>query len=133
LITDLNHITLAVSNLERSFRFYVEVLGCQPRARWNAGAYLNAGSLWLCLSVDKSVPAGDYTHFAFSVDENSFSDAVKALKEAGARSWKSNTSEGDSWYFLDPDNHKLELHCGSLESRLASVSAVPYEGWQRYD
>ncbi len=38
-----------------------------------------------------------------------------------------NSSEGDSLYILDPDGHKLELHVGDLESRLASMKAEPFD------
>ncbi|MEM9009104.1 MAG: VOC family protein [Cyanobacteria bacterium P01_F01_bin.86] len=50
MIQGRNHITLAVSDVETAFTFYREVLGCQPLARWQRGAYLLAGDLWLCLS-----------------------------------------------------------------------------------
>jgi hypothetical protein len=45
-----------------------------------------------------------------------------------SRLWKENTSEGDSLYFLDPDGHRLELHVGSLDSRLAHYAADPDPG-----
>lgn len=42
--------------------------------------------------------------------------------------WKDNKSEGQSFYFLDPDGHKLELHVGDLVSRLAQCREKPYSG-----
>nr|EKU2858816.1 hypothetical protein [Enterobacter roggenkampii] len=42
--------------------------------------------------------------------------------------WKQNKSEGASFYFLDPDGHKLELHVGSLAARLAACREKPYAG-----
>lgn len=68
MITGINHITFAVSDLEKSINFYTEL--------------------------------------------------KNRLKNAGFETFKDNTSEGYSFYFLDPDNHKLELHYNTLEHRL---------------
>ncbi len=120
-VTALNHVTIAVSDLERSFGFYLEMLGFRPHARWGGGAYLTLGDMWFCLSVDEAKPALDYSHLAFSVAEADFASLRNKLLAAGVPEWKRNRSEGDSFYFLDPDGHKLELHVGTLESRLAHV------------
>jgi catechol 2,3-dioxygenase-like lactoylglutathione lyase family enzyme len=53
MIGGLNHITLSVRDIDRSFRFYVETLGAKPLARWRKGAHLLAGDLWLCLTLDE--------------------------------------------------------------------------------
>ena len=42
--------------------------------------------------------------------------------------WKEDKSEGKSTYFLDPDGHKLEIHIGSLETRLAHYLKNPSKG-----
>jgi catechol 2,3-dioxygenase-like lactoylglutathione lyase family enzyme len=131
MITDLNHITLSVSDLDRSFGFYVERLGLRPHAKWARGAYLSAGSLWLCLSLDARCRDGalpEYTHIAFSVPDAQFAAFAQQLVEQGVPVWKDNSSEGDSLYILDPDGHKLEIHVGSLQSRLESLKERPYEG-----
>ena len=47
--------------------------------------------------------------------------------------WKDNRSEGDSLYFLDPDGHRLELHAGSLASRLDHYRARAWEKVTVYD
>ncbi len=132
MISGLNHITLGVSQLDRSFDFYVGLLGCQPHARWNSGVYLTAGTVWLCLSLDHAKPAADYTHIAFSVEDGQFEKSCERLMAAGVTQWKENTSEGQSLYFLDPDGHKLELHVGDLASRRKEVAKLPYEGWVEY-
>ena len=119
-VSGLNHITLAVRDLDRSIAFYRDILGCTLRAHWSDGAYLEAGALWLCLSRDdlaRAEPHPDYTHLALSVAPEDFA-ALSAKVRAAADIWKDNRSGGDSLYFLDPDGHKLELHVGSLQSRL---------------
>ena len=65
MITGLNHLTVAVSELDRSYEFYVNLLGFKPAGRWDKGAYLSADELWLCLSLDSASPAKDFTHYAF--------------------------------------------------------------------
>ncbi|MFZ6770024.1 fosfomycin resistance glutathione transferase [Undibacterium sp. Di26W] len=130
-VSGLNHLTLSVTNLERSFTFYVDVLGLKPVARWQNGAYLLAGDDWICLSVDSEcrthIPA-EYTHTAFSVSPEAYTAFAQKADAGELQPWKSNKSEGDSLYLLDPDGHKLELHVGDLESRLASLRNKPYAG-----
>ena len=129
-ITGLNHITLAVGDLQRSLGFYQGLLGMELRAEWPEGAYLEAGSLWLCLALAPNrcaTSTPDYTHIALSVTDGGF-DALAARITADAERWRENRSEGDSLYFLDPDGHKLELHDGSLASRLAHYRANPVPG-----
>ena len=123
MLRGINHITWVVSDLDASLAFYRDLLGCEVRARWARGAYLTAGDAWLCLELGKLAgPAStsNDTHVAFDVTPEHF-DALRLRLVAQAELWKSNTSEGDSVYFLDPDGHKLEVHVGSLESRLASA------------
>lgn len=130
MLNGLNHITLAVSDVSRSFDFYVNILGFTPKAKWDRGAYLALGDLWLCLSADSVGSKPDYTHYAFSVRSEDFDRFVAQLKSAGVAEWKSNKSEGQSLYFLDPDGHKLEVHDGDLNSRLDACQAHPYDGMQ---
>lgn len=113
--TGLNHITLAVADVERSLVFYRDILGCSVRAVWADGAYLEAGSLWLALTRHgdvRSSPHLDYTHIAFSVPQAAYSD-LSARLTGECTIWKDNRSEGASTYFLDLDGHKLEIHVGS--------------------
>ncbi len=128
----LNHITIAVSNLTKSFDFYVSLLGMKPEVKWDSGAYLSVGDLWVCLSTDNVSPAQDYSHISFSVDENNFKAYCSQLLSSGVVTWKQNTSEGDSLYILDPDGHKLEIHVGSLETRLKELKSKPYKGLKWY-
>lgn len=136
MLTGLNHLTLAVSDLPRSIAFYRETLGFRLAAQWNRGAYLSLGDLWLCLSLDPSRSEGahaDYTHYAFTIAQHDFEIFVGRLRDIGVASWKDNRSEGDSFYFLDPDGHQLEAHVGDLASRLRQCRAQPYAGMMIFD
>jgi catechol 2,3-dioxygenase-like lactoylglutathione lyase family enzyme len=127
----INHITLAVRDLDRALHFYVDRLGSRLRARWARGAYLEAGSLWLCLELDERAsarPSIDDSHIAFTVDAADFDAVAQAIRESDAALWKENRSEGASLYFCDPDGHKLEIHVGDLGSRLQACRDRPYDG-----
>lgn len=128
MVSGLNHITLAVNDLEISLAFYIQALGFKGKVKWAKGAYLCADDLWLCLSCDTPCPSQDYSHIAFSVEEENFSTLCHKLDEYNIRQWKTNYSEGLSVYLLDPDGHKLEIHCGSLATRLESLRTKPYNG-----
>lgn len=121
MITGMNHITLAVRDIQRSFQFYHEVLGLKPLCRWDKGAYFLLGDFWFCLNVDaKRVSTGCYTHYAFSVSQQDFTAMSERISQSGAKVFKDNSSPGDSLYFLDPDGHKLEIHTGDWQARLAA-------------
>jgi glutathione S-transferase fosA5 len=137
MLIGLNHLTLAVSDLERSVGFYAKLLGFRLHARWDGGAYLSLGELWLCLAGSRS-PHGalerpGYTHYAFSVRADDFHTLSAMLRQAQVREWRDDTSEGASIYFLDPDGHQLEAHAGTLATRLAECRAHPYAGMVFYD
>lgn len=119
-ITGFNHLTLAVSDLERSVGFYSGLLGFELRWRGADSAYLEAGSLWLALVVDSEMKRGGspgYSHAAFTVAAAELPQWIERLTGAGAVRWQ-EADRPDSFYFLDPDGHKLELHAGDLEGRL---------------
>jgi catechol 2,3-dioxygenase-like lactoylglutathione lyase family enzyme len=128
MITGVNHITFAVRDLDRSFRFYTEALGLQPKAKWYKGAHLLAGNEGVCLALDPERDgrtASEYTHTAFNVSREDFQPAVEKLKTYGAESWQTNHSYGLSFYFLDPDGHRLELHANPLGERLEHLRLSP--------
>lgn len=128
MLRGLNHITIAVSDLNRSLAFYTESLGMTPHVRWDGGAYLSSGGVWFCLSLDDASPGRDYSHIALDVAQEDFEALADKLRAADVVEWKQNSSEGFSMYLLDPDGHKLEIHSGSLESRLESLKTQPYSG-----
>ena len=134
-VRGLNHVTLAVAEVDRSVAFYRDNLGFRLRTLWPEGAYLEAGTLWLCLSHDPVAAEqirGDYTHIAFDVAAEAFEEMANRVAQA-AQIWRENRSEGKSLNVLDPDGHKIELHVGTLESRLAACRRDPGKGVTIFD
>ena len=46
MLSGLNHLTLAVTDLNRSVAFYHNLLQLQLEATWDTGAYLSLPGLW---------------------------------------------------------------------------------------
>lgn len=128
MIDGINHVTFSVSSLAVSLQFYRNWLGMQLHVSWDTGAYLTAGETWICLSLGTPKPANDYTHVAFTLSEQVLRELRTRLPALGVEQWQQNSSEGDSLYILDPDGHRLELHCGCLATRLVALQQKPYKG-----
>jgi glutathione S-transferase fosA5 len=133
MITGINHVTLSVGNVEASFRFYTEVLGFRPVAKWPRGAYLLAGDAWIAILVDEHVREGmlpEYTHVAFTASPSDFEEMSRRIQASETRIWQENRSEGASLYFADPDGHKLEIHASDLRARISAAKEHPWEGME---
>jgi catechol 2,3-dioxygenase-like lactoylglutathione lyase family enzyme len=124
-VRQIDHVTIVVANLERSRRFYVDVLGMRsverPKFSFD-GLWFQAGAtqIHLILEHPDSGPAGGTVpnpckisrtrHFAFEV-----ADAVAArdrLVELGltiADGPKQRPDGPTQVYVLDPDLHLVEL------------------------
>lgn len=127
MLTSLSHITLATKDIEESLSFYVNILGFKAHVKWDRGAHLTLDGIWVCLSFDEPITKRDYTHIAFTIEESNFKKMQILIEDKNIKQWKQNKSEGDSLYILDPSGNKLELHVGSLESRLEYIKLKPYK------
>ena len=134
MVKRIHHITLAVKDIDTSFRFYKDVLGFTPICKWEGSAYFVVGdmndpnALWFCLDYDRKQlrkPSPCITHYAFSVSSDDFEKMSIRIIESGTTLFKENTSPGKSLYFLDPDGHKLEIHVGDWRSRAAAKKENP--------
>jgi len=135
MIKGINHITLAVKNIEKSFEFYKDILGLKPVAKWKNGVYLTTGDTWIALNQDSKVSEAkrpDYSHIAFTCTSSDFHALKSCLLDYGSVEWSENESEGDSFYFLDPDGHKFEIHVGDLQSRLKEMQNNPWDTFEYY-
>ncbi len=136
MIKGINHITFSVSNLDRSFDFYRNILGFKPLMKNNKSAYFLAGDLWFCIEEDlkaRTETLPDYTHVAFSIDSKDYLHFTENIIKSGVKLFKENKSEGDSLYFLDPDGHKLEIHVGDWQTRMANYKKQNPSSMQFYD
>jgi catechol 2,3-dioxygenase-like lactoylglutathione lyase family enzyme len=131
MLKGINHFTFSVRDLDEAYEFYVENLGFKPVARYEQALYLELKGLWFCFFWQpgrKKSDSFDYTHIAFSVSESQFAQVKQKLEKAGVEIWQDNISEGMSFYFLDPNGHKMEMHVGDLKSRLEYLKKNEKEG-----
>jgi catechol 2,3-dioxygenase len=125
-INKIGHVVLNCSNLERSVKFYTEVLGFQvsdvyPEDMMPGGmVFLRCGSDHHGIGLVGTMPGGSQTielnHLAFEVSTlDEVLLAAKRLKECGAVvdfEGRRRAGVQIAVEFRDPDGHRLEIYWG---------------------
>ncbi len=120
--TTIGHVHLKVSNLERSIKFYTEVLGFEVTTRMGKqAAFLSAGGyhhhigLNTWESKDSKPPAPSTTglyHFAILVASRK--ELAKAIKRLNDNNWTidgaADHGVSEAIYLRDPDDNGIEIY-----------------------
>jgi len=115
----LNHVSLAVSDVERSAAFYSKILDLKVVSRpGNGGINLGLGSSFL--GVYKLPNPGTVNHCCIGVDEYDPERIAAKLQEQGIRATidrnpANRTSGGDQLYFTDPDGTRVQLSANGYQ------------------
>src|SRR6266481_6423526 len=114
----IDHVAIAVRDVERSANWYVEVLGFERlhQVMWNGiPTFIGTGTTAIAL-----FPARDDSqsgarakigmlHLAFRADRKNFLSAQEELKRRGIKFEFQDHEISRSIYFGDPDGHELEI------------------------
>jgi catechol 2,3-dioxygenase-like lactoylglutathione lyase family enzyme len=109
----INHISIAVTDVEKSAAFYKALLGLKEVSRpGNGGINLGLGDGFL--GVYKLPNPGTVNHFCIGVDDFDPDKMADRLKQQGIqatvdRNPANRTSAGDQLYFNDPDKTRVQL------------------------
>ena len=137
-LTRLQHMVLWVSNVERSVRFYCDVLGFEVKTRYPNAAFLKIPGTpddhHLGLFEQAGIPPPDESvarmyHSAWEVaDITDLVSARRRLIEAGALVGSSNHGVSLSLYAKDPDGLEFEIFWTVPGGRSTPTQALDLEG-----
>jgi len=119
-IDALDHVALSVRDVERSARWYADVLGFkrQHEEMWDGvPIFVGNGDAAIALfpaSEEVGLASADRAavrtlHFAFRTDRENFSRAQDELKKRAIPFEFQDHEISHSIYFRDPDGHKIEI------------------------
>ena len=110
----ISHILLEVSNLEKSTKFYQEILGFEivsrEKMKDEREVVVFKQGIGLTLRVDKNFENKLLNHVGIKV--NDINLLIRNLDKAKVKiiEGPSSSNYGTKLYFLDPDGIKLECH-----------------------
>lgn len=110
-VSGIDHVVLHVKDLDRSRRFYLDVLGFKVAHEDGRHSFLGCGNQQVALfeSPDRDIHAGDeMNHMALRLEAGDYEGVRAALEREGLRV-TGRPGEDRCLYFSDPDGHRLQL------------------------
>jgi catechol 2,3-dioxygenase-like lactoylglutathione lyase family enzyme len=108
----VDHVVLHVDDVERSKKFYTEILGMTAYREDRGQVFLHAGQQGVALFErpgGRSLATGnDLNHLALNVASGTY-ETLKAELEKRGVSVTGRPGEDRCIYFSDPDGHRLQL------------------------
>ena len=119
-IEGLDHVAIRVKDMERSAKWYEQVLGLKRLTpeKWDESPiFLMAGQTGVALFPANFEEPVKFTgaksvkidHFAFRLSENDMERAIEKLKELEVKYHVQNHHYFHSIFMTDPDGHGVEL------------------------
>ena len=119
--TDIGHVHLRVSDLDRAVRFYTEALGFEVESRMPGAAFLGAGGYHHHIGLNtwrseggSPPPPGSTGLFHFAIrypTRAALATALRRLIDAGAPiSGASDHGVSEAIYLADPDGNGIEIY-----------------------
>ena len=109
--TGIDHVVLWVSDLERSKKFYTELLGMtvNHESDWQSFLWCGGDQVALFQQRDGVVKTGaELNHMALRMNPETY-EAVKARLEGEGIEVGGRRGDPTCVYFNDPDGHRLQL------------------------
>jgi catechol 2,3-dioxygenase-like lactoylglutathione lyase family enzyme len=119
-IQGVAHFTIPVSDMDRSTRFYTDVVGMKHVATIPTGnmAFFDAGGVCVILvkrkaPINRQEEGPDGVHHAFMVDQDAYGAALDHVRTSGVEIFfeedrQGGVVNGPRAYFRDPDGTCLE-------------------------
>ena len=124
----IDHVALGVRDIERSAKWYIEVLGFKRlhEGMWDGvPTFIGKGNTGIALfSADSGSRPMSLTrrdirmlHLAFRANRKNFLTAQRELEKRAIKFEFQDHEISHSIYFCDPDGHQLEITTYELEER----------------
>lgn len=108
-VRQLNHVSIFVPDVQKSVRFYQELLGMPVLTEQSPGINLNAGAGFLGIYPAGQAASGSIHHFCLGIENFDADATLKQLTDRGVKGNIRMRGDTKELYFTDPDNVRVQL------------------------
>jgi catechol 2,3-dioxygenase-like lactoylglutathione lyase family enzyme len=109
-VSGIDHVVLHVADLERSRRFYTDVLGFAVAHEFPGHSFLRCGTQMVGIFAHDGElhPRTEMNHLALQLEAGDYEHTTAVLRTAGIEVM-GRPGDDHCIYFNDPDGHRLQL------------------------